>query len=775
MKKHIATLLLTMLLTSASIALYAASETEALSEAAATPHAIPKPSTDTVPEAPPIQKQAEISLEEKQQERQREHAAREIALSVLQQAAEKTSSTQAREEEIKEEEAQALPGAETLEPNPRALLIFLDDGEIKFPEKANTMTKAAMTALYQKTGPLLITGALLAHIFDIYGDQDIYTREFRSVFHKQFDATEWNIYQLDTFFLLIPQHYLKNDTVSLEDFNNINHKKISLANQQDALSLYFNENNQEKYNFYRDKAADPALAHNFLKLLFNLLSKTNNAGEINWIIYMEGHGGYGRSIATLSIKNGLSKDEPPQVIPSQFQQFLNFLNTKIKTKILIIQSCYAAGFNAKEVYGELTHSINTDTSDESLMEKKEKVSDRAITDIRTYPFTIVTGATTDAPTHAGQKSLHFENTPMPEKNALASKEESDDEDDIPDDAAIEALLEKNALASKEEGTILSEVRYDLFVESLVKQKSKFSPMIASLVFPRVISASSSSEALASIPLVRPANTPSWFPIVDYDKAVIRIGNIMAATRKKPLLITQYKDITGKMNDPRAILLATKNVPFPIIIDASIATKPPFISLLPGKQEHIIESLEYQGVNFNRFNIKDIVDEIAYGDTKTYRINNLHIINNKKESKILKDVEIKIKDTIEEAIGYTENGESIYDDYGFIDAEYESKGEELLKAVKAKDLPTVTDLLINHKVINHKALINYFDLDRNTALHLACSAWPSSDYKIIKLLLQHNADPNLENEDGESPRDLDTRLIKKAEQELAKEKQENPGD
>lgn len=79
----------------------------------------------------------------------------------------------------------------------------------------------------------------------------------------------------------------------------------------------------------------------------------------------------------------------------------------------------------------------------------------------------------------------------------------------------------------------------------------------------------------------------WFSVID-DEVAISIGDVLAATRTKPLSITNFFAKRGKKAQPQAILLYARDIPFEIILDTQKC--PAFISMIAGNVEHYIKKL-----------------------------------------------------------------------------------------------------------------------------------------------------------------------------------------
>jgi hypothetical protein len=254
------------------------------------------------------------------------------------------------------------------QPN-RAMLIFLDDSEIDL----GVVNYAALAALYQKTCPMLISASLVKNIFKERLDDSSYKeqmnakdellkqREKSSSFDKyveikqdllyetvrrSFDPSEWTICQVnDALYLLVPNIYIKQsgDISTIPPTEEFTRFELSLGLKIDHLShLTFEQLKKliQGMSTLPKNAADTyfikALYENGKSQLFILSSEYNNKNLIpQWALYIVGHGSLARSIANLSI--------------AKFKYFLDFLDKKILTKILVYESCYSYGINTQSI------------------------------------------------------------------------------------------------------------------------------------------------------------------------------------------------------------------------------------------------------------------------------------------------------------------------------------------------------------------------------------------------------------------------------------------
>jgi hypothetical protein len=273
----------------------------------------------------------------------------------------------------------------------RTLLIFLDDDEDD-TQFIGAITDDAMVALRQKPCPLLISGTLLHNIFSNNARNnasEARNKEMQSFVDeivKQFDPQDW-IIKIPLQFndweyalvLLIPKIYIIekakeqgfkaaifNDLIKEKDFDldkvlglritNMHsiddsqeawHKRfnraLDLIPTEDAFGeLITNSDNNPfvPYKQYLDQAIGKKV-----ETLTNIKQEEERSLLPQWNILITGHGG-----ASAKVLGGISNET--------FKEFLNFLNTKITTKIFIYISCYASGSNRIEVYNEASKNVN---------------------------------------------------------------------------------------------------------------------------------------------------------------------------------------------------------------------------------------------------------------------------------------------------------------------------------------------------------------------------------------------------------------------------------
>lgn len=294
---------------------------------------------------------------------------------------------------------------------PRPLLIFLDDGE----KDVGSVTVALITALSQGACPILVSGHVLRNLFANYKDptsqpsdiaklqsqlSDIrrkysktQLKETQEDIQKEKDIfakllfyeqnfrkfpNDWIIKQVfdnassykNSLYLLIPHNYLQELKIDLKDVEYFGTSTISSA----ELSLGLKVNHMPTVilsdvlrvtESYRDISYFIAsiLDSSKRSRIFctrDEYSNANIATMPSWAFYMLGHGSMGSSIVGISLEG--------------FKVFLEFLENRVATTLLIYSSCYAAGTNEELIYKDVQAPIGK----------------------KTFPFAIITEAITDS-------------------------------------------------------------------------------------------------------------------------------------------------------------------------------------------------------------------------------------------------------------------------------------------------------------------------------------------------------------------------------------------
>lgn len=265
---------------------------------------------------------------------------------------------------------------------PRGLLIFLYDGEKKY----DVISSDFVTALSQNVGPIIASTSLLVNVFSEY--QEHYIEEEAVAFTAarlnavkdrtsialraaRFDPKKWAIKEInDSLYLLIPHNYLKELKINTVIVNNYLPEKISDIEFQ--LGIKINHMKTMSIQDIIGKSVKKySKADYFLEALYNNSTKISSIFCTRsdyknkttpfpvWSMYMTGHGVMREAIAGLRL--------------ADFKELLSFFETHINMRLLIYDSCYAAGLNTEIIYNDAISAIQ-----------------------RTYSFPIITKAITDA-------------------------------------------------------------------------------------------------------------------------------------------------------------------------------------------------------------------------------------------------------------------------------------------------------------------------------------------------------------------------------------------
>lgn len=444
-------------------------------------------------------------------------------------------------------------------PSPsRGLLIFLDDSETDIRAVSNSL----LAALYQQAGPILASASLLRNIFSDYNElykkedpNDLVKRFRRARAFKDdegqegrkakkeekyillralaFDPTAWTIKKInDSLYLLIPHAYLKKLTINIDSIKMYDPSKISDIELQVGLKVNHMElvtiedilkQSSKGYN-YADYFIE---ALYFIRIPFgivNILKEMsaifcthadyahNVSNQPIWSLYMTGHGNMNESIV------GLKLDD--------FKKLLDFLEHTINVRLLIYNSCYAAGLNTEIIYKDAKSAIQ-----------------------RTYSFAIITQAITDAPV-AGLRVMV----------------------ELSRDGRLTLETFENFADFLKEVTSSEVVNYEKAATTifplLPKEELKFSE----------------AQVWGNIPQIKLPGI-EWFSVMASRKDIVSIGSILAKTRdpRKSLNVVNFFK-----TDPKAILLYAADIPFELVIDSKNLEA--IISMIPGDAVHVLKRI-----------------------------------------------------------------------------------------------------------------------------------------------------------------------------------------
>ncbi|HEX4068465.1 MAG TPA: hypothetical protein VHX42_00035 [Candidatus Babeliales bacterium] len=252
----------------------------------------------------------------------------------------------------------------------RNLLIFLDDSE----RDLGTIGNMLIVGLLMKKCPIIASTSLLYAVreetkkdmrsIDELFNELIVTLETANYekFKKKnsilvsrviFIEENWIIKKInDSLVLLIPKFFLEELSISNDQVEQYD-KNLELSSEVE-LKLGLKVNHMETIALeHINKPQEISI----IKLLFNGLlvdyfidvmdsifcTKSDyrivESKSPEWIIYIEGHGLLNTQIVGLGLND--------------FQQFLSFLEHKIKTQLLMYVSCFAVGVNSDKIFGNM--------------------------------------------------------------------------------------------------------------------------------------------------------------------------------------------------------------------------------------------------------------------------------------------------------------------------------------------------------------------------------------------------------------------------------------
>ena len=281
--------------------------------------------------------------------------------------------------------------------DPKGLLIFLDDSEKDY---IGAVSSGLITALNQNAGPIIVSASLLTNIFpryEIFSEAgtplELFNRyqkvneeatkgntaakkELKYIVLKilAFDSRKWLFKKInDALYLLIPHEYLQKMNVDLDAVKKYDPDPTKISGTELRLGLKINHmETTDIPEIVNTPIQKYEYADYFIKTLYDNGTKTSSIFCIRsdyknkrvtlpaWSIFIEGHGNMQKTIVHLKLKKFRRK-------------FLEFLENKINTRLLMYRSCYAAGINNVLMYRDAKSAIE-----------------------RTYSFAIITQALTDA-------------------------------------------------------------------------------------------------------------------------------------------------------------------------------------------------------------------------------------------------------------------------------------------------------------------------------------------------------------------------------------------
>ncbi|HEV2601455.1 MAG TPA: hypothetical protein VGT41_04090 [Candidatus Babeliales bacterium] len=224
------------------------------------------------------------------------------------------TAAQAAQEEVKEDAY--VPKRTQL------LTIFLDNYEAR--EHLVRFVKSKLYgAISHKAGPIIVSSSLFYNIAIQSGQISLFLKD-------------WIIHEVaEHVLIMIPKSYLEKNKLSVESLG------LKMPEQSSIIPGIIKQR-YESYsqNDWKDLIKNTGAPFVNALLQGAIFDQTNK--EIEWVIYLSGHGFYNQSIAGISLKD--------------FPKMLDFFDKKISVALFVYISCYAAGLNAAKIYKDQAKS-----------------------------------------------------------------------------------------------------------------------------------------------------------------------------------------------------------------------------------------------------------------------------------------------------------------------------------------------------------------------------------------------------------------------------------
>jgi hypothetical protein len=242
----------------------------------------------------------------------------------------------------------------------RVLFCFFNESERK---DSDPVRDSVLSALYQGTGPILLSTSILQHIVEIGKSDDRSTENIKKIIlsddgprpkdenilhHRSFKPEQWIIKKVNhALSIMISKKQLKFFNI---DWNKANEYIDADIASDIELQLGLRVNHLKTIGIedivqhgVKDKGA--GCSADEIKVLFckkqDYVSRNMIIPE--WYIFMNGHGSLTLRVAGMPLSN--------------FQSLLGFFSSYINTQLLFVNSCYAMGVNAKKIYEETSFGL----------------------------------------------------------------------------------------------------------------------------------------------------------------------------------------------------------------------------------------------------------------------------------------------------------------------------------------------------------------------------------------------------------------------------------
>ena len=449
-----------------------------------------------------------------------------------------------------------------------ALLIFLDDSE---DVALGALSSVLLQALMQAPCPIIASASLIANLNDVRqlkatNPQVLFSwfdaqppmengRVKKDIFlnlwpFKGKNDQNFVVKQINSFLcLLIPKTYLQRQQLSIAEVEQFQGSGAITPVEQ-KLGLKVNHMKTVVSSEIKKPLPAPSRANYFVENLASIFVTKkeyplNNKKAIpQWAMVIGGHGAAGQVISDLLVE--------------QFKQFLQFLENKIRVKLLYYFSCYAAGKNIELLYNDA----------------KQGVGD-------TYSFPIIVSALTDAVTSNLSPLLTMAG------NALFIAPTIDY-------ASFFAHLMSSPVIQFDKELFLKASQ----LNNLTQIRFPGLPWFSVIEQDKVVSIGSVLAKTRTQPL----------DITTFFARSSSTGENRSRSSRRP---TGRQPQKSKIANPLGVLLYTANVPFELIINTP--TMPAFISMLPGSQVHTLKK-----ISSTKHSLESIVESFMKISDMAYR-------------------------------------------------------------------------------------------------------------------------------------------------------------
>jgi hypothetical protein len=265
----------------------------------------------------------------------------------------------------------------------RKLLILLDDSE---KDLTGAIGNSLVTALFLEKYPIIASASLLYNvreeakkdtrpIEDLLNDMLIadienkeeYKKKNRIVASRKIPIEDWIIKKINnSLVLLIPKSCLEQLSIGNDQVEHYN-KNLELPSEVE-LKLGLKINHMETITIEQIVKTKESLFADYFVEAMNFIFCTKSDYRIaklnsyEWVVYIHGHGAINAMVTGLRLND--------------FQQFLTFLENKIKTRLLMYESCFAVGVNSDKIFGNMKSLVKAQYSFPIIM---QGVNDAAAT------------------------------------------------------------------------------------------------------------------------------------------------------------------------------------------------------------------------------------------------------------------------------------------------------------------------------------------------------------------------------------------------------------